>query len=311
MTRDRSSAVVPGNHDGVHAGHRALIAEARRVADRAGLEVVALTFDPHPLAVLAPERAPVPITTIARRAELLRDAGADDVVIARFDAAYASQGAEAFVDDVLVRELSAGAVVVGPDFRFGAARTGTIERLRELGATRAFEVVEVGPVELPGIGRVSSTRVREALREGDVERAAAMLGRVHEVEGTIVEGHRRGRTIGFPTANLDPDRVLMPADGVYAVIARALGGARERGPLLRGVANLGTRPTFAAGRSVEVHLFDFDADLYGARLRVGLVARLREERRFDGVEALRAQIARDAEGARARLGAEDATWRSL
>ncbi|UJR84295.1 bifunctional riboflavin kinase/FAD synthetase [Sandaracinus amylolyticus] len=310
MTRGRRTAVIPGNHDGVHAGHRALIDEARRRADAAGLDVVPLTFDPHPLAVLAPERAPVPITTIARRIELLRAAGADDVAVARFDAAYAARTAEDFVDDVLVRELSAREVIVGPDFRFGAGRTGTIERLRELGASRGFGVTEVAPVELPDVGRVSSTRVREALREGAIDRATRMLGRVHDVDGTIVEGFRRGRTIGFPTANLDCDPILMPADGVYAVIARVI--APQRDPqLLRGVANLGTRPTFAAGRSVEVHLFDFTGDLYGARLRVGFVARLRAEQKFDGIDALRAQIAKDAQAARDRLVQDEPTWRLL
>ncbi|MDQ3033978.1 MAG: bifunctional riboflavin kinase/FAD synthetase [Myxococcota bacterium] len=315
MTRARSSAVVPGNHDGVHAGHRALIAEARRRAERASLEVVALTFDPHPLTVLTPERAPVPLTTIERRKELLRDAGADDVVVARFDAAYASRPPDEFVEHVLLRDLSAKVIVVGPDFRFGAARTGTIERLRELGAQHELEIGEVAPVELEGIGRVSSTRIREALREGDVERAAVMLGRVHELAGTVIEGNRRGRTIGFPTANLDADPILMPADGVYAVVARVIApeplAARHGGALLRGVANLGTRPTFAAGRSVEVHLFDFEGDLYGARLRVGFAHRLRGERKFDGIDALREQIARDAASARAQLAGEDPTWRMI
>ena len=305
MSRSRSTAVVPGNHDGVHAGHRALIAAARLRADALGLDVVAMTFDPHPLAVLAPERAPLPITTLARRTELLREAGCDDVHVARFDAAYAAQSPEHWVDQNLVEQLSARVVVVGSDFQFGAKRAGNVARLRELGTSRGFEVVEVGPVLLGE--RVSSTRIRDALRTGDVATATSMLGRVHEVDGTVVTGHRRGRTIGFPTANLDCDRVLMPADGVYAVIARVL----DRPGILRGVANLGTRPTFAAGRSVEAHLFDFDGDLYGARLRVGFVARLRGEQKFDGVDALRAQIARDADTARSLLEREDPTWHAI
>lgn len=305
MSRSRPTAVVPGNHDGVHAGHRALIAAARLRADALGLDVVAMTFDPHPLAVLAPERAPLPITTLARRTELLREAGCDDVHVARFDAAYAAQSPEHWVDQNLVEQLSARVVVVGSDFQFGAKRAGNVARLRELGTSRGFEVVEVGPVLLGE--RVSSTRIRDALRTGDVATATSMLGRVHEVDGTVVTGHRRGRTIGFPTANLDCDRVLMPADGVYAVIARVL----DRPSILRGVANLGTRPTFAAGRSVEAHLFDFDGDLYGARLRIGFVARLRGEQKFDGVDALRAQIARDADTARSLLEREDPTWHAI
>lgn len=302
----RPSAVVPGNHDGVHAGHRALLAAARRRAAAAGLEVVALTFDPHPLAVLAPERAPLPITTVPRRVELLLEAGVDRVEIARFDAAYASQGPEDWVERWLIERLAAKVVVVGPDHQFGAGRAGTIGLLRGIGARRGFEVVEVGPVSIGE--RVSSSRIREAIRKGDLATATAMLGRVHELEGTVVEGDRRGRTIGFPTANLDPDRIVMPADGVYAVIARAHGRAPG---ILRGVANLGTRPTFAAGRSVEVHLLDFDGDLYGARLRLGFVERLREEKKFDGIDALRAQIAHDVGAARVRLGHEDSTWRAI
>lgn len=296
--------MIPGNHDGVHVGHRALIAEARQQADRSSLDVVALTFDPHPLTLLAPERAPVPITTIARRIELLQQAGVDRVVVARFDEAYASQPPEGFVRQTLVRDLSAKAVIVGPDFRFGAGRSGSLEQLRALGTAYDFVVCEVPPVTLPDIGRVSSTRVREALSRGEVERAAVMLHRFHEVEGTVVLGHRRGNTIGFPTANLEPDPILMPADGVYAVaarVARSSDGTNTKGSLLLGVANLGTRPTFAAGRSVEVHLFDFDADLYGARLRVFFVSRLREERKFDSMAALRAQITKDAERARELL----------
>jgi riboflavin kinase/FMN adenylyltransferase len=309
MTRVRKAAVVPGNHDGVHAGHRALLAEAGRLARERDLDVVALTFDPHPLSVIGgKDRAPIPLTTIPRRSELLRAAGADDVVVACFDTRYAAQSPTEWVDRVLVDELRAAAVVVGPDFKFGAGGGGSLATLRELGGARRFDVSEVEPISGPH-GRVSSTRIREALQAGDVEPAAAMLGRVHEVDGTVVVGHRRGRTIGFPTANLDPDPVLMPSDGVYAVIARGIDGAR--GELLRGVANLGSRPTFAAGRSVEVHLFDFDGDLYGARLRVGFVAFLRAERKFESVEELRAQITSDAQQARARLAREEPTWRTI
>lgn len=308
MQRARPSAVVPGNHDGVHAGHRALLDAAREHARARGLDVVALTFEPHPLALLAPDRAPTPITALPRRVELLRAAGADEVVVDRFDPAYAAQTAEAWIERVLVRNLGARIVVVGPDFRFGHGRSGTLDLLRERGRARGFDVVEVTPVMVGG-ARVSSTRIRQALREGDLDVVTRMLTRVHEIEGTVVHGSHRGRTIGVPTANLDCEPVLMPADGVYAVLARALGPTP--GPLWRGVANLGSRPTFAAGRSVEVHLFDVDADLYGARLRVGFVARLRAEQKFDSVEALRAQIAKDAAAARARLRAEEATWASM
>jgi len=301
------AAIIPGNHDGVHLGHRALVAAARAHAGPRGLRTVALTFDPHPLAVLAPERAPASITSVARRRELLRDAGCDEVVVARFDAAYAAQPADLWVEDALAGALGARAVVVGPDFRFGRGGAGSIARLRELGGSLGFEVVEVPPVVLAS-GRVSSTRVRQALGAGEVRLAAELLGRVHEVDGRVVEGHRRGRTIGVPTANLDPDPVLVPADGVYAVLVRLLEPA---GPRFFGVANLGVRPTFAAGRSVEAHLLDFEGDLYGARLRVGFVARLRGEQKFDSVASLRAQVEEDVRAARALFAHEETTWSSI
>jgi riboflavin kinase/FMN adenylyltransferase len=288
--------VVPGNHDGVHLGHRALLDRARAVAASSRLAVVALTFDPHPLVTVAPERAPTPLTTIARRAELLLAAGADRVAVAHFDSAYAAQTAEQWVDDQLVGRLTARAIVVGADFRFGKGRGGDLAGLRAMAAPRGIEVDALGEVLLPGSSdRVSSTAVRTALAAGDVERASRLLARPHSVDGLVVEGHKRGRTIGFPTANLAPDPILLPLDGVYAVRVRV----SER--WIDGVANLGTRPTFAAGRSLEAHLFDFAGDLYGSRVRLAFVARIRDERKFDGIEALTAQIRMDADAARAAL----------
>ncbi len=300
MSAPARSVVVPGNHDGVHLGHQALFAHARRVAAGEGLAVVALTFDPHPLRELAPERAPMPLTTIARRVELLLAAGADRVEIAHFDAGYAAQTAEDWVDVRLVRELGARALIVGPDFRFGRDRGGDLARLEELGRARGFVVDVASEVRLPGTGeRVSSTAVRSALMRGDVAHAAALLGRPHRVDGLVVEGHKRGRTIGFPTANLAPDPILLPLDGVYAVRLQLPDGSWKGG-----VANLGTRPTFAAGRSLEAHLFEFDGDLYGARASLEFVERIRDEKKFDGPEALVAQIRLDAEVARALLAKE-------
>ncbi|MGD8860321.1 MAG: bifunctional riboflavin kinase/FAD synthetase [Myxococcales bacterium] len=297
--RASDAAIAPGNHDGVHLGHQALVHSARREARAHGWITRALTFDPHPTALLAPERAPTPLTTIARRVELLRHAGADEVLVQPFTHEFAGQSPESFMAWLL--DQGARALVVGPDFRFGKGRAGDVESLRRFGADRGFSVLVENKVLVDG-ERVSSSGVREALAEGDVARARRWLGHVHDVAGEVVRGDRRGRTLGFPTANLDPEPVLLPADGVYAVVARVLGGPRT---LLHGIANLGKRPTFEAGRSVEVHLFDFDRDVYGQRLRVGFVERIRGERRFDDVQALRAQIALDCEAARATLRSAD------
>jgi riboflavin kinase/FMN adenylyltransferase len=301
------SVVAPGNHDGVHRGHRALVDTARRLALRESpqLRVAALTFDPHPLHFVAPDRAPPLLTTPARRAQLLHGAGADYVRVRPFDAAFATLSPEAFIDEVLIAELGARAVVVGTDFRFGAQRAGDVELLHTLGAARGLLVVTVSPVTLDG-QLVSSSQVRAALTRGDVELAARMLTRVHDVTRRVVHGDGRGRTIQFPTANLELEGLMPPADGVYAVSVRILDGdedACEAGPpaaqgRLVGVANLGVRPTLGAGRSMEVHLLDFSGDLYGRSLRVGFVARLRGEQRFAGIDELRAQIARDVEAGR-------------
>jgi riboflavin kinase/FMN adenylyltransferase len=297
--------IAPGNHDGVHLGHQALVRTARRHAQAHGLRACALTFDPHPVALVAPERAPTPITTIARRTELLLAAGADEVLVQPFTREFANLSAEEFLQALLARE--ARALVVGPDFRFGKNRSGDVGLLERWGAANGLAVIVEPPVRLEG-ERVSSSAVREAIARGDVAHAAVLLGHVTDLTGLVTEGDRRGRSIGFPTANLATEPVLHPPDGVYAVVARVLD--REPRVLLRGVANLGIRPTFAAGRSVEVHLFDFDGDLYGTRLRVGLVTRLREERKFPGLPALRAQITLDCETARGTLqSADEDLWR--
>ena len=291
------SVVVPGNHDGVHVGHQALLARARALAKDRGLEVVALTFDPHPMVTVAPERAPVALTTLAYRTELLLGAGADRVEVARFDAAYAAQTAEQWITNELSSRLGAKAVVVGVDFRFGKGRGGDLDGLRAMGAIRGIAVDAVGEVRASDTHeRASSTAIRVALARGDVQHAAVLLTRPHSVDGLVVEGHKRGRTIGFPTANLAPDPILLPLDGVYAVRVRTSDGTWHDG-----VANLGSRPTFAAGRSLEAHLFDFAGDLYGSRVRLAFFARLRGEQKFDGVEALVAQIRLDADTARELL----------
>jgi riboflavin kinase/FMN adenylyltransferase len=296
------TVVTPGNHDGVHLGHRALISTARDLAARSGLLTMGMCFDPHPTSVLAPERAPVLLTPMARRVDLMKGAGCDEVAVLAFDRAFAQTSPELFVQRVLVERCRARAVVVGPDFHFGSKRAGNIATLRALGQQHGFSVTVVRPVLFDG-EPVSSTRVRRLLAEyGDVASVARMLTRVHDVDGLVVAGDQRGRSIGFPTANLQLSDVQLPADGVYAVAVSVQGGDGRR---VLGVANLGQRPTFAAGRSVEVHLFDFDEDLYGETLRVGFVERVRAEQTFSGVDALVVQIKQDCERARAMLAAAD------
>ena len=249
--------------------------------------------------ILAPERAPVLLTDMSRRVELLKGAGCDDVVVLPFDAEFAQTTPDTFVERVLLEACNAKGVVIGPDFHFGHKRSGNIVTLREWGDRVGFTVEVVEPVMYKGKS-VSSTRIRRALKEdGNVEDAGVMMTRVHEAAGTVVRGDRRGREIGFPTANLDVEPLQLPKDGVYSVVARVL---EETGaPLLHGVANLGVRPTFEAGRSVEPHFFNFEGDLYGKRLRVGFVSRIRDERKFGDLQELRGQIDRDCEQAKNAL----------
>jgi riboflavin kinase/FMN adenylyltransferase len=294
--------VAPGNYDGVHLGHRALIRAALERAGAGGLRTVALTFDPHPAQVVSSSRVPPLLTTIERRSELLRRAGADEVVVQPFGREFAALSPERFLQTSMIEKLGAEAVVVGADFRFGKDRAGDIHTLRELGRKYGFEVIVVDPVQA-GAGPVSSSEVRKAVMQGDMERAALYLNRFHDLSGEVVQGDGRGKKLGAPTANLVCEPVLQPPDGVYAVAARRVEPAGTE--LVFGVANLGVRPTFGAGRSLEVHLFDFEGDLYGARLRVAFVHRLREERTFADAEQLRAQIEADLETGRRVLQAAD------
>lgn len=290
--------ITPGNHDGVHLGHRALVRRASELASERGLSTTALFFYPNAAAILAPERAPALLTAPSRRADLLREAGAVNVEIQSFDHDFASMAADEFVRRVLVQELGCRGVVVGTDFRFGKDRSGDVALLRALGRELNIEVETVPPVVHEG-EVISSSRIRRTIAAGDVSAATAMLTRLHEVDAVVVRGDARGRTIGFPTANLRCSPVLLPADGVYAVLMRRRDDPDA--PRHLGVANLGTRPTFEAGRSVEVHLLDFEGDLVDAPVRVGFAARIRDERRFESVDALVAQLRRDVEAGRELL----------
>ncbi len=287
-------AVAIGNFDGVHVGHRQLLAAARNRA-APGSPAVALTFEPHPARALRPSLAPPLLTPLARKLELLSETGIEAAVVQPFDLAYAASDAETFVDRDLAGHLRAAAVVVGRDFTAGRGRT-PLDGLRPLLAARAIALEMVEPVAVDGMV-ASSTKVRELLLEGQVAGAAELLGRFHDVEGVVERGAGRGRAFGFATANLAPE-ALLPARGVYAVRAR-LGGS-----LHGGVCNVGVKPTVQTSGEVnaETHLFDLaDRDLYGETLRVEFLERLRPERRFESIDALRAQIGADAERARALL----------
>jgi riboflavin kinase/FMN adenylyltransferase len=298
----RARIVAIGNFDGVHLGHQAVLADASRDAAARDLIASALTFTPHPAEALG-RTAPPLLTTLARKIELFRRvAPTVEPVVERFDRAFAEQTPAQFAERVLAQKLHARVVVVGHNFRFGHARAGDFALLSQLGEALGFETRSQ---KLLGdaTGPFSSTRVREALARGAIDEASAMLGRPHMLSGTVIQGDQRGRTIGFPTCNLDGVSEALPAFGVYAV---EVDREDEKGAraLARGVANIGVRPTVREGApkaSVEVHLFDIDADLYGARLRVHLIERLRPEQKFDGIAALKAQIAHDADDARARL----------
>lgn len=293
--------VALGNFDGVHLGHRAVIRRALEIGREGGRRVVAATFDPHPRAVIRPGGEPWLLSTPETRRELLLDLGVDEVRVIRFDAELSRKSPEEFVDDVLVGELGASDVVVGENFRFGYKASGGVEELAE---TLRRSGGEAHPVPIRGVEsgeeEISSSRIRALLGEGDAAGAARLLGRPYAVRGEVVEGDRRGRTIGFPTANLAPDpRLLVPARGVYAGYAELLERERRR---YGACTNVGVAPTFERQENrVEAHLLDFDGDLYGQTVEVGFTERLRPEQKFSGLEELKAQISRDAERAR-RLG---------
>lgn len=283
--------VAIGNFDGVHAGHRAVLAELFALAAELGAPSCVLTFEPAPTAILAPERHQPRILRVEDRVRLLGEAGVDVVVVEPFSREFAARSARAFAEDLLGRTMRVRGVVVGYDFRFGRGREGTADALRAW--LPGVRVAEVG-AHVEGGEPVSSSRIRRLVASGAVEEAAALLGRPHTLVGTVVTGDQRGRTIGFPTANVANEVELLPAPGVYAVRARV-----DDGPALPGVANIGVRPTFGGTETrVEVHLFDFAGDLYGKRMRVDLVARVREERKFPSLDALVAQIRTDADQAR-------------
>jgi riboflavin kinase/FMN adenylyltransferase len=287
--------VALGLFDGIHLGHRAILGTAVSRARELGVPAVACTFDPHPMQVLQPERAPLPITTLSERLALIADTGIAIALVLPFSREFAAIEPEAFVTGVLVDRLRAREVVVGFNHRFGRGARGDASLLAELGKRLGFRCHVVPPLAVEGV-TVSSTEIRAALRNGDVERAARFLGRPYSLSGTVVQGAGRGRTLGFPTANVLIERALLVPSGVYACWA-IVGESTHPA-----VVNIGVRPTFGeTALAVEAHLMDFAGNLYGRPLRLDFVARLREERTFPGLESLRAQIALDAGEARRRL----------
>jgi len=283
-----------GNFDGVHRGHQALVAKIVEEARVRGGTPVVLTFDPHPARVLSPDRAPRALMTVEQKAEVLTSLGVERVVALPFTLELSRKSPEEFAAIVLRDTVGAGLVAVGPDFRFGRERTGGLETLKRLGPRLGF-AIELVPGVLHAGAPISSTRIRDCLAAGDVGEAAALLGRRFFVDGHVVGGEGRGRSLGVPTANLDVVNEQLPARGVYACWCRAApdGGA------IRGVVNIGNRPTFGEGQStVEAHLLDFEGDLYGRSLRVEFAARLREERKFPDASALARQIGQDIAAAR-------------
>ncbi|OHC83627.1 MAG: riboflavin biosynthesis protein RibF [Rhodospirillales bacterium RIFCSPLOWO2_12_FULL_67_15] len=302
----QGAAVAIGNFDGVHRGHRAVIAEAGQLAHAHGRPWAVLTFEPHPRNLFRPGDPPFRLTLLRAKARFIAEIGVDFLVALRFDAAFASLSADEFIRHVLIEGFRAGQVVAGYDFVFGKGRAGNCELLLRAGRALGFDVTAVHAVRDKAGEVLSSSRARDALRRGDVAAAAAILGCAPEIEGRVMRGEARGRTLGFPTANISLRDHLRPAGGVYAVRAAIEDESKLEGePLWRdGVANIGRRPTFGGEVEVlEVFLFDFAGDLYGRRLRVRLIEHLRRERTFDGIDSLRAQIAEDSLRARRILTA--------
>jgi riboflavin kinase/FMN adenylyltransferase len=294
--------VTIGAYDGVHTGHRLVIDRVRHAAAEQGLESAVVTFDRHPASVVRPESAPKLLTDLDQKLELLAETGADYVLLVHFDEDRAQETAEEFVREVLVGCLDTKAVVVGHDFHFGRGRQGNVAMLQDMGAVMGFDVTGLRLFS-GGLGKepISSTRIRKLLGEGAVGEAASLLGRPHQVRGHVADGDKRGRLLGFPTANVSlPDYIALPADGVYAGWYRRPDGIRRPAAI-----SLGRRPTYyedSGLRLLECYLLDFDGDLYGETAHVDFVAHLREQARFESSHALIDQMGRDVATTRKVLG---------
>jgi riboflavin kinase/FMN adenylyltransferase len=301
----RGAVLAMGNFDGLHKGHAALIDQACRIARDSGAPTAVLTFEPHPRNVFVPGAEPFRLTPFRVKEREIARLGVDFLFIRHFDAEFAKQSAESFIDEIITGSIGASHLVVGHDCTFGNRRRGTVEMLREHGATAGFGVTVVEPVR-GGDTVYSSTHIRELLKAGKPRGAAAQLGRFWEIDGRVALGDQRGRTIGFPTANIGLGEYLRPALGVYAV--RVSGDGPDDpldGQTIDGVANIGLRPTVGGlVPRLEAHLFDISRDLYGRHLRVALVDFIRLEKKFASFDELKQQIAADAQTARNILAAE-------
>jgi riboflavin kinase/FMN adenylyltransferase len=305
---ERGAVLAMGNFDGLHLGHAALIGHAHELAQACGAPTAVLTFEPHPRNVFMPGGEPFRLTPFRVKEREISRLGVDFLFIQHFDTEFAKKSAESFIEEVIVGAVGATHIIVGHDCTFGNRRRGTPEMLREAGRSIGFGVTVIEPVRGGDAAVYSSTHIRELLKIGKPREAAAQLGRFWEIDGRVALGDQRGRTIGFPTANLGLGEYLRPAFGVYAV--RVTGDGPDDpldGRTVDGVANLGLRPTVGTlVPRLEAHLFDIDRDLYGRHLRVALVEFIRPERKFAGFDELKAQIAADAAKAREMLAAEPA-----
>ena len=291
----RGAIIALGNFDGFHLGHQAVVGRAVQRGAHERRPVIVATFDPHPVRHFKPDTPPFRLTTLDQRERMFANAGADAMLVFRFGAELASTTAEDFISKLLARQLGAAGVVTGEDFTFGKGRGGNVQVLRELGAPHGIVAEAVEAVLVDG-ERISSGRIREALQAGDPGTAMRLLTRPFAIEGEVIHGNKRGRDFGWPTANMQLGPYLRPAYGVYAVRVRLPDGSEHDG-----VANLGHRPMFEPEELLEVHLFDFDGDLYGQQIEVALHHYQRPEARFESIDELIEQIGRDAEEARGHL----------
>ena len=289
-----SSVLTIGNFDGVHHGHRALLARLTDKARELALPATVLTFEPHPRELFAPDQAPARLSSLREKFQLLEDCGVDRAHVCRFNRRLAALEAPEFIETILVRGLGVRHLLIGDDFRFGKARSGDFAMLQCAGREHGFGVEAMHTVDLHG-ERVSSSAVREALADGDLEHAARLLARPYGIAGRVIHGDKIGRTLGFPTANLAIKHKRLPLSGVFAVEVSGFGDR-----VLPGAASLGVRPTLTDGLKpvLEVHLLDFDRDIYGAHVTVNFLHKLRNEEKYESLDALKAQIARDVANVR-------------